>query len=71
MKRLTHDQFVDRIKNKNPTIKITGTYEGSKKRIKVQCMTCGNKWSPIAGSLLAGHGCPECGKKIISKKLAD
>ena len=28
---------------------------------------CGHEWKPVAGSLLAGYGCPECGKIKSSK----
>jgi hypothetical protein len=38
-----------------------GTTPSSKgKGIDVSCSVCGHEWSPRAGHLLTGYGCPEC-----------
>lgn len=56
----THEEFVNIIKNTNPNIKIQSDYINAKTKIKCLCLVCGNKWEPIANSLLQGHFCPKC-----------
>lgn len=56
----THEEFIDRIKILQPDITILGIYHGSKYSISVQCNKCNFMWTPIAGSLLSGFGCPHC-----------
>lgn len=47
----------------------TAVYKGRKSRINVFCAVCGHHWSPLAGSLLQGHGCPVCARSKISQTL--
>jgi hypothetical protein len=47
----------------NPNIEVLGTYDKMHSSINVQCKICKYEWSPLAGSLLAGQGCPICGRK--------
>lgn len=46
----------------NEDIIIDGTYTGALNPIDVHCRICEYKWSPIASSILHGHGCPVCKK---------
>ena len=62
MKRKTHEEFVADIATKHPTLKILGRYVNGRTRVNMQCMICGNVFSPIASSLYMGHGCTKCGK---------
>lgn len=62
MKKLSHSEFENRIKQILPNIEILETYTNKRTRIKVHCKNCGNIWSPIADSLLRGHGCGVCSK---------
>ena len=59
-RKKTQEEFVKEIGLKHPDIKVMGTYSNSKERIDVHCEKCGYDWSPAAGSLMAGHGCPVC-----------
>ena len=59
-KRKTHEEFVNEIGIKHPNIKIIGTYNTSKDRILCECKIDGYRWSPTAGSLCYGFGCPKC-----------
>ena len=56
----TQESFIEKVKSHNPNIQIDGKYRGNKKRIDVHCTVCGHKWSPTAGSLAVGQGCPKC-----------
>lgn len=57
----THEQFVDEMKTKLPSIKIRGKYVNSESRIECECLTCGNIWNPVADVLSQGKGCRICG----------
>lgn len=56
----THEQFVEELKRINDNIKVIGTYNKSGLRVECECSVCGHIWSPVARSLLSGHGCPNC-----------
>lgn len=60
-RRLTHEQFIERLQQINPNIEILGTYINSKTKIKCKCKICRHEWETIPSSLLRGHGCPKCG----------
>lgn len=57
---MTHDEYVSALKQVNTNIDVIGIYKGSKKRILCKCKIDNHEWSPIADTLLRGHGCPEC-----------
>lgn len=61
-KKLSNDDFLERIKNSLNDIKILSEYQGSKSKIKCECKKCGNKWETEARNLLRGNGCPVCNK---------
>ena len=59
--RLTHEEFLERFEAVgNHNVEIVGKYIGMSKPIAVRCKSCGHEWSPVAGSLLSGYGCPKC-----------
>ena len=65
-KKKTHEQFVEEIKFKNKhfnDIELLSEYSGIKNKIKCRCKICNHEWSPIAGSLTQGYGCPKCGEE--------
>ena len=50
------------MKEKNPTIKITGrNYVNNKTPIECECLVCGYKTKKRPDSLLSGRGCKKCG----------
>ena len=69
-RKQTHEEFVQDIKNINPTIKIIGKYQKAKERIECSCNICNFEWNPMAYSLKYGIGCPNCGniKKAKSQR---
>ncbi len=58
----TTEEVTQQLLTINPDIEVLGEYTRSKEPIQVRCKVCGHEWSPQAGSLLRGHGCPQCGK---------
>lgn len=67
--RKTHEEYVEQVKNINNKVKVIGRYNKDNDKIECECLICGFKWSPMAGSLIQGHGCPKCAKKRIAKKF--
>ena len=60
MRRKTQEEFLQEVKLRNPSIEVLGIYKSNKDPILVRCINCGREWSPLAGSLTSGHGCPAC-----------
>lgn len=67
--KLTQEEFVDRIKNKNTNIKIEGTYNGYNERILCRCLICNKSWNPVASSILNSSGCPFCEMSIGEQRI--
>ena len=57
---ISHEEFLQRMETINPNIEINGLYEKQANKIPGKCKICGYVWTPTAGSLLSGHGCPRC-----------
>ena len=74
-KKLTHEEFIARVIEKNEhvrngEIEILGTYEGKDKSIKCHCISHDVIWEPKPGTLYKGSGCPTCkGEKISKSKF--
>jgi hypothetical protein len=60
-KSMLHEDFVERMKEIHPNIKILGKYINSSKYIEVQCMECNYIWNGIPSNMLSGDGCRKCG----------
>jgi len=58
--RKTHQQFVEQLKDVNPTIEITGEYVKDYVHIACRCLKCGHVWSAQPSNLLQGYGCMPC-----------
>lgn len=56
----THEQYVNKLKKINPSIKVLGTYTKAVEPIEVTCLKCHHIWSPRAYSLSQGRSCPHC-----------
>lgn len=63
-KKRTHDEFVQEVRVKNPTIQILGTYQKNILPIACKCSICEYEWNPTPKSLLGGHGCPRCSNNL-------
>ena len=67
MKKLTHEEFMERFykKNKNAyNIEILGEYINNRTKIKCKCKKDGHEWEATPNSLLNGSSCPKCSGKI-------
>ena len=62
--QLTHEEFINRIKNINNDIEILGEYVNSQTKIKCKCKIDGHKWEIRPNDLLNNHGCPKCAGNI-------
>ena len=60
--QLTHDEFVNKMKIINPSIKIASEYTNYKSRIKCICNICNHEWPVSANNLVSGSSCPKCAK---------
>lgn len=60
MRRKTHEEFVEELKQKNPNVLVIGAYINCSTKIEVKCLKCGNVWSTTPNSLSNGHSCPLC-----------
>jgi len=58
-KKKTHEEFVQELKEKNPSIMVLGTYTGNKNKIECQCKQ-GHKWMARPANVLRGIDCPYC-----------
>lgn len=65
----TQEQFISELYKINQNINVIGKYTKALEKIDCECKICGNKWNPIASTLLRGQGCPKCAKqKSINKR---
>ena len=68
-------QFISDLRQTNKYVDVIGNYINSTSPIKVKCKVCGEVWNPVASSLLAGVGCPNCkkskGERLIKQYLDD
>lgn len=68
MRRKTHEEYIEEVKNKNPNIEVIGKYINTKTKILHRCKVCRNEWDVLPNNILYGYSCPSCGKKKISDK---
>ncbi len=59
-RRITTEQFVERLKVVNPYVSVLGEYRSSRIKILCRCDICGYEWEVAPGDLLSGKGCPAC-----------
>ena len=65
-RKLTHEEFLNRIEKFHLNIEVLGTYEAYMKPIKVRCTMCGNEWFASPHAVIRYKECPEC-RKIARK----
>jgi len=58
-KKTSHAEYVRRVSELNNGIEVIGRYLSRHKKVLHQCDE-GHRWEAVAGSILAGHGCPHC-----------
>ena len=66
-KRLTHEEFIDKLRVKNTNdITVLDTYVNNSTKLHCHCNKCNNNWYVTPNKLLSGRGCPECKKHNLS-----
>lgn len=45
MRRLTQEEFIERLHNLNPTVEVKGYYVNTRTKILVNCSVCGFEWN--------------------------
>ena len=68
--RIDPEGFARRVSQTRPGIELLSSYVNARARIACRCKVCGAEWAPYPRSLLQGHGCPECAKRIAAGLLA-
>lgn len=71
--KLTHEDFIKRLKEVNSDIIAIEEYINQATKIHFMCNKCSNIWKAKPNNILNGKGCPKCklskGEKEISKFL--
>lgn len=72
--KLTQEDFIKKVREVHPTIRVIGEYKNSDSPVKVECLRDGWIWEPVATNLIHGErGCPKCkqshGESQIEKYL--
>jgi predicted Zn-ribbon and HTH transcriptional regulator len=69
-KKKTHEEYVEELKIKNPTVEVVGKYINAKTKILHRCKTHSVEWFVTPDSVLQGCGCSQCkvDKDIINAK---
>ena len=64
----SHEQYVNELKLKNPSIIVLGQYINGKTKIMHKCSNHDYEWEVAPIDILSGKGCPMCrGEKIRNK----
>lgn len=58
--RLSHSDFIERMKNINPFLEIIGEYKTCTTPLEARCSVCGKIFSTKPEGLLRKTGCPYC-----------
>lgn len=66
-KKKTHQEYIEELAIKNPTIEAVGQYIGAKTSILHHCMVHDIYWNTTPDRALQGVGCPECKKEQLHR----
>lgn len=61
---ISHEQFLDDLKQLNSNIEVLGVYKTKRTPILVKCKKCGREWMATPDNLLRNHGCAKCAGNI-------
>lgn len=67
MKRKTHEEYVEELKIKNPTVCVIGKYIDANTKIEHKCLTHDVCWMTTPSRALQGCGCEKCHAERIFK----
>ena len=61
-RKKTHEEYVEEVKIKNPTVEVVGRYINAKTKILHRCKIHNTEWLVTPDSILQGCGCNQCKK---------
>lgn len=64
-RKLTNDEFVERLNIVNNGVVALDIYQGSRTKIHFKCLKCGHIWKAFSESVMQGYGCPVCGRQKL------
>lgn len=70
MRKKTHEEYVNEVLIKNPSVDVVGTYINSNTKITHRCKICEHEWEAFPLNVLKGCGCPNCANDKRSKAHA-
>lgn len=56
----SQEAFILDLFNINENIELISEYKGNSKKVTCKCKKCKHTWTPFAGNLMKGQGCPKC-----------
>ena len=62
------NEFRELLNKVNPSVLPLEPYTTTNKKIKCRCKNCGHEWAAVPSSLLRGHGCQKCARKVTGIK---
>ena len=65
--KLTHEEYVRKVKEINSNIEVIGKYCNNRTKIQHRCKIDGTNWNTAPNNILHGKGCPTCGNKKKSE----
>jgi len=64
---ITHDEYVDRIKDR--PLEILEKFHGISEKALHRCLKCGHEWKVVPNNIVnVGTGCPKCSQERVNKK---
>lgn len=63
VRKKTHEEFVNEVKESNPNIVILGHYEGANTKVLCLCLKHNVEWYARPSNIIKGSGCPICKKE--------
>ena len=69
-KKKTHEEYVEELKVKNPTVEVVDQYTGANNPILHHCLIHGICWYTTRSRALMGSGCPQCKKVKLSQQTS-
>jgi ribosomal protein S18 len=66
-RKLTHEEYVDKVTKTNPNIEVIGKYINSRTKILHKCKICGREWETLPHYILEGHSCFKCAIRNLPK----
>ena len=68
-RRKTHEEFIEELKDKNPTIEVLGHYINAITKIECKCKKCNKILNITQNNLLSGKGCYDCKMDAYIKRI--